>query len=36
MAGLVACLWLVLGPFYGHSISRTWPQGSRVLLPGFE
>ena len=36
MAGLIACLWLVSGPFCGlfcgHSICHTWPQGSRVSL----
>ena len=36
MDGLVACLWLVLKPFWGHSICHTWPQESRVLLLGFE
>ena len=40
MDGLIACLWLVsgpfYGPFYGHSICHTWPQVSRMLLLGFE
>ena len=40
MAGLVAYLWLASGSFCGlfceHSICHTWPQGSRVLLLGFE
>ena len=36
MAGLVAILWLVSGPFCGHSLCHTWPRGSRELLLGFE
>ena len=32
MASLVAYLWLVLGPFCGHSTHHVWLRGSRVLL----
>ena len=33
---VVACLWLVSGPFCGHSICHTWIRESRVLLLDFE
>ena len=36
MASSGNLLWLVSGPFYGHSICHTWPRESRVLLLDFE
>ena len=37
---VVACLWLILGSFYGlfcgHGICHTWSRGLRVLLIEFE